>query len=97
MIYALTLFAALQAADGILTYIGMKDGLGEMNPVARKIIDALGLIPAIVGFKLLGIVVVGAMAYFAGDLWPWVLVPACIVAFYPIYHNVKAIRSTKEK
>lgn len=97
MLLLLILFAVLQAADGVLTYIGLKRGMGEMNPVARRIIAALGMIPAIVAFKLGGIGLVGGIAYAAGEHWPWVMIPACIVALYPIYHNVKAIRSTKEK
>ena len=87
----LFLFALLQLADGALTYIGLKRGMGEMNPIAREIIAQIGVVPAIALFKVLGIVAIWGLSLAAGEHSAWVLIPACIVALYPIYHNVKAL------
>ena len=87
----LILFALLQIGDGVLTYIGLKRGLGEMNPIAREVIAQLGIVPAIALLKVLGVVVVWGLSLAAGDASAWVLIPACIIALYPIYHNVRAL------
>lgn len=46
-------FYAMQVADAISTYVAIKMGGSEGNPLAKKIMAKLGVIPTLVGGKAL--------------------------------------------
>lgn len=48
-------FCVLQVADFATTYIAIKMGGAEANPVVRWAIENLGLLPSLIGFKALSI------------------------------------------
>ena len=53
MIYLLTTLTLLQAADFYTTYTALKSGTGqEANPFAKKLMDAIGVVPALVLLKV---------------------------------------------
>lgn len=68
-------FYALQVGDAITTYVALKMGGREGNPVVRKVIETIGLIPALLIFKALSVagVYYGANAMGADVLTFWTL------------------------
>ena len=53
MIYLLITLTLLQAADFYTTYTALKSGTGqEANPFAKKLMDAIGVVPALVLLKV---------------------------------------------
>ena len=53
MIYLLITLTLLQAADFYTTYTALKSGKGqEANPFAKKLMDAIGIIPALLVLKV---------------------------------------------
>ena len=53
MIYLLTTLTLLQAADFYTTYTALKSGTGqEANPFAKKLMDAIGVVPDLVLLKV---------------------------------------------
>lgn len=52
------LLMALQVADGLTTYLALKKGAAEGNPVMRKLFEKIGMVPALVITK--GALMVGA-------------------------------------
>ena len=55
------LLMALQAVDGITTYLALEKEASEGNPIMRKLFEKIGMVPAL-------LVVKGAMAAAA---WHW--------------------------
>ena len=42
------LLMALQVADGLTTYLALKKGAAEGNPVMRKLFEKVGMVPALI-------------------------------------------------
>lgn len=53
------LVAALQAADGFLTWRVLRAGGRELNPAVRFLIERIGLVPGLVLAKLALVILVG--------------------------------------
>ena len=90
---ALILVLILQVLDIITTMVALqREGLAEGNPYIKKLMDKIGVIPALLLIK---------GAFIAFLLWAYPLVPEPVLwmlaAFYVwvIYNNVKLIRSVK--
>ncbi|HYI42761.1 MAG TPA: DUF5658 family protein [Sphingomicrobium sp.] len=56
------LFILLNVADALLTMIGIARGKTELNPIARALMEQVGVLPAVVLVKLVSVVVVLAVA-----------------------------------
>ena len=52
------LLMALQVADGLTTYLALKKGAAEGNPIMRKLFEKIGMVPALIITK--GALMVGA-------------------------------------
>jgi hypothetical protein len=85
----LYIFIALQVLDIISTVIALQDPAHEANPVMKKIMDTLGVVPALVLVKC---AVVGFLWYYQA------LIPAevfwALSGFYVwiVFNNIKVIR-----
>ena len=76
---ALYLCIGLQVADGMLTYVGLRAGASEANPLVASAMIALGVGPALVLVKAGGCY---ALTIVARSPLRWVLWP--IAAFYTV-------------
>lgn len=56
------LFILLNVADALLTMIGIAHGKTEMNPVARALMEQIGVLPAVVLIKVTSVAIVLAVA-----------------------------------
>ena len=90
---ALILVLILQVLDVVTTIVALqREGLVEGNPYIKKLMDKIGVFPALLLIK--GV-------FIAFLLWAYPLVPEPVLwvlaAFYVwvIYNNVKLIRSAK--
>jgi hypothetical protein len=63
MIWLFILFAALQVIDAYLTVRVLSQGGRELNPMIAWFMDKLGVIPALVVLKGIGIAVVAGLVW----------------------------------
>lgn len=89
MIYLLAAFIALQIADGITTYLVINKGGYEKNPIVAWGMKQIGLVPALVAYKGLGIGLGFAFYHYADHGGGHVLIT--LIAFYGwiVYSNAK--------
>ena len=87
------IFYALQVADALTTYYAIKMGGSEANPVVRKLMQAIGVLPAMLAFKALSVAAVyfGAYAMGADVLMFWVLFYVGVVGWNVV--QIKKLRS----
>lgn len=52
MAISLLLALAAQVGDAATTIYGARNGAAEGNPIARKLFEAVGVVPAVLGVKL---------------------------------------------
>ena len=64
----LAAFFLLQLADGWTTHEILKRGGYERNPLVRMAMETLGVVPALLLYKVLGCVA-GWLVYSTGTLW----------------------------
>ena len=64
----LAAFLLLQLADFVTTYEILRLGGYERNPLVRMAMETLGVIPALLLYKVLGCVA-GWLVYSTGTLW----------------------------
>lgn len=65
----LAAYFLLQLFDGWTTYEILLLGGYERNPLVRMAMETLGIIPALILYKALGIVA-GVLVYSTGYVWP---------------------------
>jgi hypothetical protein len=92
-------FGLLQIADGVVTFLGLKDGcVEEVNPVLNYCIDLIGLGSSITVLKAAGIVFIIFMFLDRHSMKnPWITrVLGTAVAFYSwvVGNNVILVAST---
>ena len=56
------LFTLLQCGDAITTYLSIKNGAHEANPLLKPIFDKIGEVPALISTKSLLILIAGFAA-----------------------------------
>ena len=56
------LFVLLNVADALLTMIGIAHGKSEMNPLARALMDEVGVLQAVVLIKTASVLIVLGVA-----------------------------------
>ena len=88
------LFYILQIADALTTYYALKLGGSEANPVVRKLMDAIGVLPAMLAFKALSIAAVyfGAYSMGADVLMLW-----CVFYVVVVIWNVAQINKLRSQ
>ena len=83
------LLILLQLADVITTIIALERPAHEANPLLKKIMDAIGIIPALVlvkgGF-------VAFLWYYQALLPIALIVGLCAFYVYIVYHNIETIK-----
>lgn len=91
MIYLVILFAGLNIADAVTTYIGLRNSnVREGNPLAVWLFAKFGLIPMLVITK--GVVLLLGLYIGLAKGGYWVLVPLIGLYAYGVYNNLKVIR-----
>ena len=90
----LYLLIALQVADIITTIIALQGPAHESNPIIKKLMDKIGIVPALVlvkgGF-------IAFLWYYQAMLPQAVLLLLCAFYAYIIYHNVQTIKKGRAK
>lgn len=90
----LYLLIALQVADIVTTIIALNGPAHESNPILKKLMDKIGIVPALVlvkgGF-------IAFLLYFQTMLPQAVIWLLCAFYTYIIYHNVQTIRKGRAK
>jgi len=86
----LILLAALQLGDILTTLRFLKRGVGEANPVLRKLFQAIGVLPTLIGMK--GALIYLAYSSMGSAYWTEVMIGLCVVYAYVCYHNYKAVK-----
>jgi hypothetical protein len=86
----LILYCALQIADGVTTYIILKDGK-EQNPILKRLFEATGVLGGLILSKGLGIGL-GLVAYeFTGFLAPYILALMVVGYAWVVIHNIRQL------
>lgn len=87
------LFAIMQAMDGLSTYVIIKDGGREMNPLMQIAMNFLGVLPALILVKSIVIAVFLVYMYII-PLWAWLLMIG--VYAYVLYNNFTVLRDMEK-
>ena len=66
------LFLIMQALDGLTTYVILKQGGRELNPVMQIAMNFLGVLPALIVVKMAIVAVFAAYAHEI-PLWAWMV------------------------
>lgn len=83
------IFIALQVLDAVSTVIALDGGGHEVNPILKKIMDKIGVIPALVLVKGAAI----AFFWYYQELLPDPLVLLlCLGYIWILYNNIQVIR-----
>jgi hypothetical protein len=83
------IFIALQVLDAVSTVIALDGGGHEVNPILKKIMDKIGVIPALVLVKGAAI----AFFWYYQELLPDPLVLLlCLGYVWILYNNIQVIR-----
>ena len=83
------IFIALQVLDAVSTVIALDGGGHEVNPILKKIMDKIGVIPALVLVKCAAI----AFFWYYQELLPDPLVLLlCLGYVWILYNNIQVIR-----
>jgi hypothetical protein len=80
----------LQAADVVTTAKALHAGAVELNPLARRLFGALGVLPAAIALKLLGTAPIVALALLYPRLWPVPLAYAATLVWV-VRHNLREL------
>jgi len=99
MTYLILILLILQLGDAYTTYVAITSGKGqEANPVFKRLIDAIGLVPAIAFFKL-GLSGLAIAMYFNGllvdDAALYGVGALVIFYFFIVTQNVSVLRGAK--
>ena len=86
----LVLLAALQVADVLTTVRFLKAGVPEANPIARKLFEVMGVIPAMVLLK--GVFLYVTYITMATDYWHEVVIVVCVVYTAIVVRNWRAVK-----
>ena len=83
------IFIALQVLDAVSTVIALDGGGHEVNPILKKIMDKIGVIPALVLVKGAAF----AFFWYYQELLPDPLVLLlCLGYVWILYNNIQVIR-----
>lgn len=83
------LLMALQVADGLTTYLALKKGAAEGNPIMRKLFEKIGMVPALIITKGALMAIVWHWRDVLGALW---LAVFCAVYLAVAVNNVRVAR-----
>lgn len=83
MILSIVILTILQIADSVLTYLLLKSGGSELNPVMRWLMGGIGIVPALILVKSLMLV------YLIWASVLWLNIAACIVYTLVVLWNFK--------
>ena len=92
MIYLLITFIALQIADGLTTYLVISKGGYEKNPIVAWGMKQIGLIPALVAYKGLGVAAGATLYHFADHGGGYGLGFLTALYCWVVWHNYKAYK-----
>lgn len=85
----LYILVALQLVDMVSTIIALRGQAHESNPILKNIMDAIGIVPALVlvkgGF-------IAFLLYFQALLPVALIVGLCAFYVYIVYHNIETIK-----
>ena len=90
----LAAFLLLQLADGWTTHQILKRGGYERNPLVRMAMDTLGVVPALMLYKVLGCVA-GWLVYSTGTLWAMALITVFMAGI--IVNNELVLRRLQKR
>lgn len=90
MIYLLAAFIALQIADAITTYLVINKGGYEKNPVVAWGMKQIGLVPALVAYKGIGVAAGLVLYHYADQGGSYLLAALTALYGWVIYGNTKA-------
>lgn len=92
MIYLLIAFVALQIADGVTTYLVINKGGYEKNPVVAWGMKQIGLIPALVAYKGIGVAAGLVLYHYADHGGSYGLGFLTALYCWVVWNNYKAYR-----
>jgi hypothetical protein len=85
----LTLFAALQVADGISTFVFLRKGVLEANPVLAYLFQRIDPLAALIGIK--SAAVWAAYATMGVPYWKECVLTFCVVYTVVVVNNIRLI------
>jgi hypothetical protein len=89
MIVLAVLLTALQVFDGWVTYLIIRNGGGEANPVVEWLITKLGLYPALLLLKGIAVILVWVLVLLPGKFNLLGLIVLSIFYLWVAFHNWK--------
>ena len=94
MIYLFLLVVGLNIVDIVTTYTILKNGGKEVNPIIKKIIDALGVVWGLVIVKGCVLILLFTVTLIIGIHWLLYVAYILIIVLYGwvIVHNFKNIK-----
>lgn len=92
MIYLLIAFIALQIADAVTTYLVINKGGYEKNPVVAWGMKQIGLVPALMAYKGIGVAAGLVLYHYADQGGSYLLAALTALYGWVVWNNYKAYR-----